>query len=307
MVLSRFFGKSKPIVYVCLTVGLSVLFFLYVAKQSSLLNIATWGNYIIFLLLFFGINFIVKRNKINYKNTYAVFVFTMLCMAMPGFFTNYTLLLPSFFVVLGLRRVLSLKTQIDTKKKIFDASLWFFVASLFQPYLMLLMLLVFIGVLQYTLYEPKNMFIPILAWACGGLFFTAFQLWQTDQWMFFYEYYTPFGWSDINEIWQDNMLFFILLIPFVLFVVWKNSQIISKAQLSLKTSLSLVVLAYLSVLFGWFFSNETNIAGIGISFIPLSMLAGSSLEHNLKPIVREVILWIILCICLYLSLEQVFS
>lgn len=290
MLLSRFFGKSKPIVFLSLVVYISIHFWVKVWQTNSTSGFAVAGKYILLLLLFFGVNFIVKRNKISQQNAYSTLFFSLLCTAIPRFFIDFNYLIPAFFVVLGLRRIISLKTQIDTKKKIFDASLWFFVASLFQPYLSLLIVLAFLGVLQYTLYSPRNLFIPIVAWVCGGLFFTAFQLWQTDEWIFFYETYTQFGWNNFSAIWQNHQLTFSILIPLILFVFLAVSKVISKAQLALKASLILLVLAFVFVFLGWMFSSQNHAAGLGIAFIPLSMIASTSLEIRIKPIIQEIVI-----------------
>lgn len=296
MVLSKFLSKSKPFVFLILGLYISIHFWFSAVQLSTTINFVDVGKYSLLLVLFFGVNFIVKRNKINQQNTFATFSFAMLATFFPAFFLDVNYLIPAFFLTLGLRRLISLKSQIDSKKKIFDASLWFFVASLFQPYLLLMMLLVFLGILQYTLYDPKNLFIPIIAWVCGGLFFTAYQLWQTGEWMFFYEYYTGFGLNDFASIWQSNQLALSMLIPFVLFVLFITSRVISKAQLALKTSLILLLFTFVFILFGWMFALENQVGGLALAFIPLSMLSGCSLEVNLKPILKEIILGLLLIV-----------
>lgn len=314
MILSRFFSKSKPIVYLCLVGYISLVFWWNAIRLSHPLSWATLSKYFLLLFLFFGVNFIVKRNKINYKNTFAVFVFSMLVMAVPTSYLDYNLLIACIFLVLGLRRLISLKTQIEPKKKIFDAALWFFVASMFQPYLILMIILVFLGVLQYTLYDTKNLFIPILAWACGGIFFSTYMLLTTNEWHFFYENYTNFGWSNIDLIWHNNKMFLSICCLFTLFVLVKVYLISTKAQLTFKNSILIIFLTFILSLVGWLFSNQNELTGIAISFIPLSMLAGLSLEAKFKPIIKEIILWVLILVTFYSSfglssyqLSKVFS
>lgn len=294
MMLSRFFGKSKPFVFLCLIGYLSLGFWISAMRSSLSLNWAVIGKYVVLISLLFGVNFIVKRNKINKQNAFAVFVFTMLSTFFPDFYLDFAYLIPAFFVVLGLRRLISLKTQIEPKKKIFDASLWFFIACIFQPFLLPLVLLVFLAVIQYTLYDPKNLLIPFIAWICGGLFFTAFQLWKTDEWIFFYELYTGFGWNNFSLIWQENTVFISAFTILSLFVLFGISKVINSAALALKTSLVMVLFAFIFILLGWMLSNQNTIAGLAIAFIPLSMLAGKSLEIKIKPILKEGLLWLFL-------------
>ena len=200
--------------------------------------------------------------------------------------------------MLGLRRLISLKTQIEPKKKIFDASLWFFAASLFQPYLVLLMLVVFYAVVEYTLYDAKNFFIPLIAWICGALFFTAFKLIQTDEWQFFYEAYTDFGWNNFRLIWQENPLFICIFSLFSLFILFSIFKIISGVALALKTSLNLILLSFIVVLVGWAFAEKTQIDALGIAVLPLSMLAGNVFQLKIKPVLKEVLFLLLLVLSL---------
>jgi hypothetical protein len=298
MVLSRFFSKSKPIVFLSLVGYLSIHFWVHAFQASAQLGLIDVSKYVVLLLLFFGVNFIVKRNKLNRKNAYAALFFSLLCTTFPEFYLDLNYLFAAFFVILALRRLISLKTQMETKKKIFDSALWFFVACLFQPFLLPLVLLVFLGVIQYTLYDAKNLFIPIIAWACGGLFVTAFYLWKTDEFVLFYQTYSAFGWNDFKQIWQSHAVAICILIPFTLFVFVLISKVINKAQLSLKTSLFILILAFVFMLTGWAFSAQNHAAGLGIAFIPLSMLAASSIEIKMKPIIKETVFWLLLVVSL---------
>ena len=292
--LSRFLGNSKPIVFLSLASYLSIHYWIDATATLNTSIFATIGKYLIILILFFGVNFIVKRNKINGTNAYAVFAFVMLITSIPSFYLDYSPLLAAFFVSLGLRRIISLKTQIDPKKKIFDASLWFFVASLFQPHLMLLMLVVFYAIIEYTLYDPKNFFIPLFAWLSGAFIFSAFHIINSDEWIYFYEKYQGFGWSNISLVWEVNRLFLSIYIIFSLFILIASSKILSKVALALKTSMLILIFTFLLISMGWFFTKQHDLSAIGVSLIPLSMLAGSVFQLKMKPVLKEALFAILI-------------
>jgi hypothetical protein len=55
-----------------------------------------------------------------------------LLILFPSVFNNSNLLVANFFLLLAIRRMISLQTLKAPKEKIFDASIWIFIASLFH-------------------------------------------------------------------------------------------------------------------------------------------------------------------------------
>lgn len=290
MLVFKLFAKSKPLPFILLVLYLSFLFWWKTWEVYPGIYLYSFIKYFLLLAIFMGVNFIVKRNKITKKNTYTVFVFTMLWTGLPESFLQGSHLIAAFFVVLALRRILSLKTQLDAKKKIFDASLWIFIASLSMPSTILLLLFIWVAVLQYTIYDLKNLLIPILAWLCGALFFTAFQLWKTDEWVLFYEIYPALQWNDFPWIWKNYTGKVLFLLFYILMGLWVTNLHIRKASLALKTSLQLVILSFIVLTLGWMFSHQSSWIGYGLACIPLSILVAKGFELKFKLILKEILL-----------------
>ncbi len=156
--ISSFFGKTKPINYIVL-LGFLFLFYLgvqFLAQEQSydlsgvILQILVLA---ILLFSFFVINFVVKRNKITGNNSFSLLFYVLLIVLFPETLLDNYAIGCSFFLLLALRRLISIRSMKNIKLKIFDATLWIAVASLCYNWAILYLLLVLAAI---YIYEPKN-------------------------------------------------------------------------------------------------------------------------------------------------------
>ncbi|MDQ7916553.1 DUF6427 family protein [Mesonia sp. MT50] len=176
--LASFFKKSKPINF--LIVGVFMTIYFISANFFRLDEAFSWpliaektGYLIIYLLLMFILNFIVKRNGISKKNSFAILLFGLLTMLLLPVLKASEILVSAFFVLLALRKIISLKSGLEIKKKIFDASMWIAVASLFYPLSLFFLILPFVSIFYYATQDFKNFLIPFVALICTYLLVTA--------------------------------------------------------------------------------------------------------------------------------------
>lgn len=156
--ISGIFGKTKPINFIIL---LGFLFLFYWTVQVYLLQTDFTTNQLVVetvvlsMLLFsiFIVDFVVNRNKLTGANSYAILFYTLLFVVFPETLSDRNAILCSLFLLLATRRLLSIKSLKDIRSKIFDATLWFLMASLFYDWAILYMALVFVAI---YIYEPKN-------------------------------------------------------------------------------------------------------------------------------------------------------
>lgn len=156
--ISSIFGKTKPINFIIL---LGFIFLFYWCVQFYLLEIgfATDGillkSLVLTMLLFsvFVVDFIVKRNKITGLNSFSILFYTLLLLVFPETLGDSNGILCSFFLLLATRRLLSIKSLKEIKSKIFDATLWILVSSLFYDWAIIYVILVFTAI---YIYDPKN-------------------------------------------------------------------------------------------------------------------------------------------------------
>ena len=156
--ISSIFGKTKPINFIIL---LGFIFLFYWCVQFYFLEIefSTDGillkSLVLAMLLFsvFVVDFIVKRNKIAGINSFSILFYTLLLVVFPETLGDSKGILCSFFLLLATRRLLSIKSLKEIKLKIFDATLWILVSSLFYDWAIVYLILVFAAI---YIYDPKN-------------------------------------------------------------------------------------------------------------------------------------------------------
>ncbi|WP_299318435.1 DUF6427 family protein [uncultured Maribacter sp.] len=156
--ISSIFEKTKPVNFIILLVFLflfywSVQFYFFDLSMSNVEIAPSIGILTILLFSVFIVDFVVKRNKLTSTNSFAILFFTLLFVVFPETLGDNNAIFTSFFLLLAMRRLLSIKSLKNIKLKIFDASLWICISSVFYEWALLYLLLVFVAI---YIYEPKN-------------------------------------------------------------------------------------------------------------------------------------------------------
>lgn len=173
--LSRFFSKSQPIVFLALSFYMllgfigAIVFYNY-NEFNLLFILKQTGVFLLLVFLLLLINFICKRNEIDQQNAYAILFFSALSLNFPESIINYKAVMSLILVLLAMRRLLNLKNNTRHKKKIFEASFFLFLASLFYPWLIGLVLIIYLAIAFYSYHDTRNFIVPIMS------FFSAYMI-----------------------------------------------------------------------------------------------------------------------------------
>lgn len=166
--ISIIFGKTKPINYIIVLTFLFVFYwivhFMLFGKIYGPEEVI--GQLLVVSILFFSfflVNFIVKRNKITGTNSFAILFYALLMVIFPETLADSNAIFSSFFLLLASRRLLSMRSLKNIKFKVFDATLWILVSTLFYDWAVLFLLLVFIAVYFYQPKIKKNWLVPFSA------------------------------------------------------------------------------------------------------------------------------------------------
>ena len=162
------FRKSTPLNLI-LGIFLMLAFFLLYQIQDL-----TWTNslvsisekLVLFVVLLGSIlitNFVAKKNGMSKDSSYTIFFYFLFLLFFPSVLDKTNLILSNLFILLALRRLISLQSLKDSKEKIFDASLWIFVAALFHFWSILYIVLVFISIIFHVARDYKNWILPVIA------------------------------------------------------------------------------------------------------------------------------------------------
>lgn len=165
--ITSIFNKSKSINFI-------VIFFIallafVVSKLNLTKEAITTGVIVKQALLLFVIfasilllNFIVSKNSLTKKNNFEMLLFSLFLLTITQTTNHSNILISNFFVLLGLRRVMSLRSQKDVKKKLFDASFWIAIAALFYFLAILFFALILISLVLYLDNNLRHWIIPFI-------------------------------------------------------------------------------------------------------------------------------------------------
>jgi len=180
------FKKSNPINYSILIIGVVLVFFITASNHMAveattadiLLKTSVLGA--LFASLFL-VNFVVKKNGMSKDSAYSVLFFFTSILFFPAVLANSQLLFSNLCILLAIRRIISLQSLKASNIKIFDASIWVFIASLFYFWSILFIVLIFIAILFHVARDYRNWFLPFIAFfAVAIIFVFGALLFQVD-------------------------------------------------------------------------------------------------------------------------------
>jgi hypothetical protein len=189
--ITSIFSKSRPFNYIIIIIALIFCFVCFQIKdiKADLSVVTIFQNLLVlgFLIVsLFVTNFIAKRNDLNKNNSYTLLFQLISFLFFPILFKDLHLVIASLFITLALRRLISMQSMQSIKEKIFDASLWVFVASLFHFWAILFLFLVFISIISHDARDYRNWIIPFIAFFGGAVIFIFFGLLFDKELLFSY-------------------------------------------------------------------------------------------------------------------------
>lgn len=188
--IANFFNKTKPATIFILAALLFVYyftatFFLNSAELSFNFLIKRISFFIFIALLLLIVNFIVKKNKLTKDNSYALLLMVFLLGTFPEAMFSYKIVLANIALLLGFRKIYSLRSGVDTKLKLFDACFWIGIATLIYTWSIFYVLLVYLGMIIHQKLTVKNLFIPIVGFVTPMIIYFTYCLYFEDA-AFFY-------------------------------------------------------------------------------------------------------------------------
>lgn len=124
----------------------------------------------------FVLDFFVSKNNLTKKNSYKILMFGLFVAVLPETLLNSKLLIANLFILLALRRILSLRSRKDIKKKLFDAAFWISLATLLFFWASLFYILIFIALLLHSIADIKNWVIPIVGMLCVAVITACYMI-----------------------------------------------------------------------------------------------------------------------------------
>ena len=308
--ITSFFRKSTPLNYSTVILGLLFFFFYYQIKHvtgdNSWTNMVSKGVLVAALFVsMFITNFIVKKNGLSKDSAYTVLLFSLFLLFFPEILDNTSLLLSNFFILLATRRIISLHSLKASKEKIFDASLWVFIAALFHFWSILFILLIFIAILFHVARDYRNWFLPIIAFFSIAILFVGSSLYFNTQWInhlisestidLRFDYFTNNNQNIAFSIYTTIGLFFLVLLLLSL----------SNRPLILHPTYKKVISAFVIGIAVFAISPNKSNELLVFTFAPLAMIATTHIETAQAYWKKELVLWILVAVSIIAFFKQV--
>lgn len=293
------FSKTRPFNYLVIGI-LSLVFFALKTISTASAN-ATWVYYAeelgLFLLVLgsvFLTNFIALKNGLTKGNNYALLLFFVFLLFFSSVFQNKNIIISNFLLLLALRRLISLKSLLSTKEKIFDASFWILLAALFHFWSIFYIVLVFIAIILHVSKDYRNWIIPFIALlAVTILFFLANSLLDNSLMStLFSKTYISFDFYYFDNVYQRIALAVFASISLFAFVLHVFD--IPNKALNMQSSHKTILFSFILGVGIYVLSANKNNGSLAFSFAPLAIIGANFIEKIENNWVKEIVVYSLL-------------
>jgi len=297
--LTSFFGKSKPINYILVSIAIIIGYFLrLLTAQELTLGLGSLGSngVVIFLMVFavLLLDFIIRKNNVTKNNTFAILLFVLFVLLVPQVYKSPQLILANIFVLLATRRILSLTTEKNTVKKIFDATMYITLASFCYGWAILFFVVLYPAIINKTKFNVSYLFIPIIGFLGITSIAVAYQLIATGSYTWLY-HWIPGRDFDLSAYGDRGL--FITTIFLLSMLLWMGGARLTKlASLSKKEKPSAITMLLIIIISVGIIVIKTQKNGSELFFLfaPLAAITSNYIESGKsksRRVFNEVFLW----------------
>lgn len=296
--ITSFFKSTKPFHSILVTLLLLILFCFYrkdiIFHDLSFSSLST--NFLLFLALLFTIavqSFLVSKNNLTQKSSFNTLLFVLFLAIIPATFKDSNVILANLFIVLALRRLVSLKSNIAVKKKLFDAAFWIGIASLFYFWSILFFLLILFALLLFALGQLKNWIIPFVALIVIAISLTSYSLLFNDTILFLEDYIQILDFNITNYNSSSLVLGLTIIVTVIL---WSSFFYLKTLREMVRIKRSVFVVILYSLLIAIvivIISPNKNGSEFIFLFTPLAIITTNYLETIEDSWFGEVFMWLL--------------
>lgn len=295
------FNKSKPINFVI--VFFITLLAFSVANLKSFFEAASIGVFLEktgwFIICYFTIllfNFIVVKNNLTKNNHYQILLFGLFFLMLPQCSVNGNILMANIFILLGLRRLLSLRTQTNIKKKLFDTAFWFALAVLCYFWAVLFFILIFATLLLYTDNRLKNWIIPFVGLATVLIISIC---WSSIFYNNFFEIFKistslSYNYSDYNT--SQYLIAITLMFSFGIWASIFYVKLVEKKKKAYRPSFKIIFIVALIAFVTVILAPKKNGSEFLFLFAPLAIIIGNYIESIKEKWFKELFLAVLILV-----------
>ncbi|WP_456313724.1 DUF6427 family protein [Pseudomonas shirazensis] len=303
------FRKSTPLNYSLVVILILVFFFMFQFRDASWVSSSFLAFQKISLLCFlfasfFLVNFIVKKNGLSKDNGYAIFFYLLFILFFPTIFNNPNVIYANFFILLALRRLISIQSLKASKEKIFDASFWILIASLFQFWCVLFLILVFISIIFHVSRDYRNWVLPFIALMAVSVIFILISLiFHIDAIAFLEKRaVVNFNIDYFKNNYENGALSIYVAIS--LFFVFSMVTTLSNRPQIVHSSYKKIVACFFIAALVFIVSPDKSNDLLLFSIAPLTMMAASHIEYIQQKLNNEIVYYVVIACSLFTFFSQ---
>ncbi|WP_417195732.1 DUF6427 family protein [Bizionia sp.] len=297
--ISKFFRKAKPIHFVIMSMVLFIGFLLAKLRMHPEFNtvfvlkqLALFGVCVLSLFIF---DFFTSKNRLSKKNSYNLLFYGLFMVLMFQTFLNTKLVIANLFIMLALRRIVSLRSKKDNKKKILDATIWISLATLLFFWSSLFFIVLFAALFLYGITDVKNWIIPFIGvLLVAVLTYAMLIVFNIDFWAYVdrFERGKNFDFSMLNN--RQIIIAATIYFSYFIWSLFYYLRTIKNQSKSYRPSYLLILFTAFIALVIIIISPEKSGAEFIFLIAPLALIVTNYIEIVPEKWFREVLIWLLI-------------
>ena len=223
-------------------------------------------------------------------------MFGLFMVMLPERLLNSRKLMADFFILLVLRRIMSLRTQKDIKKKLLDAAFWISIATLLYFWAALFFILVFAALILYSIINIKNWIVPLTGVLAVVIIWVSVMLLMTNDFTDYFDelFVYNFDFTGLNS--ARIMISATILISYGTWGSFYFIKHLKDKSKSLRPSFTLIIISSILSLLIILISPYKDGSEFIFLFAPLSIIMTNYLEVTKEKWFQEVLVWVLILI-----------
>lgn len=299
--ITNFFKQAKPIHFVIISTFLLLVFVaskMYALNEPLTIRLFAKESFFFIIVLssLFLLDFFVSRNSLTKKNSYKLLMFALFMAMLPETLLNSKTLLANFFILLALRRIISLRTQKEIKKKLFDAAFWITIATLLYFWAILFFILIFAAMIVYSIVNIKNWIVPLTGVLAVIIVWVSVMLVLNYDFTDYFDelFIFSFDFTGLNS--ARIIISTTILISYGTWGSFYFIKHLKDKSKSLRPSFILIIISSFISLLIILISPYKDGSEFIFMFAPLSIIMTNYLEVTKEKWFQEILLWVLVLI-----------
>ena len=299
--IANFFNKTQPVIIVNLLLLFAIFYFVSVfyfhQVVISLVSLSSvFTIFLAFVFMLLVINFILRKNKLTEDNSYTLLIIILLLGSFYETMYIKNIFFSNLVLLLSFRKIYSLNSGFNTKKKLFDAAFWIGVSTILYAWSILFLVLIYLGVFIYGKLSFKNLLVPVIGFLTPVLIFFTFHFYFDSLYVFYEVFQFDFS---LNFVAYNALKFLIPISLIITLLLWSIVSLAPKVvltsnnfKMAWQVILNHLIISLIIVLF----SPIKNGSELFFLILPTAIIITNFLQRAASATFKNMILYLLLVV-----------